>query len=127
MDVCDVRLVSVVPPSSQLDSRDKLWRLHSALLQCRTLLERAATKEDEELGANEEGRYEKQREVVKHRLSLLLINTAELLKAADGAAVLAPDLDDFEVGVCDKGGVQKSRCQGGTIFTFFSPLLRQNV
>ncbi|XP_037530258.1 ciliary neurotrophic factor [Nematolebias whitei] len=97
VDVSEVRLVSVPPPSSQLDSRDKLWRLHSALLQCRTLLERATTKEDEELGGREKGRYEKQREVVKNRLSLLLINTAELLKAADGAAILAPNLDDFEV------------------------------
>lgn len=96
--VADGRLVSVPPPSSQLDTRDKLWRLHSALLQCRSLLERAIAKEEEELGDGKKGDYETQRKMVKDRLSLLLVNTGELLKAVDGAAVLTPSSEGLEVG-----------------------------
>ncbi|XP_013868655.1 ciliary neurotrophic factor [Austrofundulus limnaeus] len=96
VDVSDGRLVSVPAPSSQLDTRDKLWSLHSALLQCRTFLERGIAKENEELGGGEKGKYEKQRETVKNRLSLLLINTGELLRAADGAAILTPNFDGSE-------------------------------
>ncbi|CAK6978472.1 ciliary neurotrophic factor [Scomber scombrus] len=95
--VADGRLVSVPPPSSQLDTRDKLWRLHSALLQCRSLLERAIAKEEEELGGHKKGEYETQRKMVKERLSLLLFNTEELLKAVDGQAVLTPSLDGLEI------------------------------
>ncbi|GAA6214716.1 uncharacterized protein LOC108896549 [Lates japonicus] len=95
--VADGRLVSVPPPSSQLDTRDKLWRLHSALLQCRSLLERAIAKEEEELGGGMKGEYEAQRRMVKERLSLLLINTGELLKAVDGTVVLTPDLEGLEL------------------------------
>lgn len=89
----DGLLVSVPPASSQLDARDKLWRLHSALLQCRSLLERAIAKEDEELGGGKKGEYETQRKLVKERLSLLLDNTGELLKAADGTTVPTPNLE----------------------------------
>lgn len=96
--VADGRLVSVPPPSSQLDTRDTLWRLHSALLQCRSLLERAIAKEEEELGGGKKGDYETQRKLVKDRLSLLLINTGELLRAADGTVVLTPNLEGLEVG-----------------------------
>lgn len=95
--VTDSRLVSVPPPSSQLDTRDKLWRLHSALLQCRSLLERAITKEEEELGGGKEEDYETQRMMVKDRLSLLVVNTGELLKTADGTAVLTPSSDGLEL------------------------------
>lgn len=95
--VADGRLVSVPPPSSQLDNRDKLWRLHSALFQCRSLLERAIAREEEELGGAKKGDYETQRKMVNERLSLLLINTGELLKAADGTAVLTPNLDGLEL------------------------------
>lgn len=95
--VADSRLVSVPPPSSQLDARDKLWRLHSALQQCRSLLERAAAKEEEELGGQVKGEYENQRKTVKDRLSLLLVNTGELLKAADGTAVLTPSIEGLEL------------------------------
>lgn len=91
------RLVSIPPPSSQLDTRDKLWRIHSALLQCRSLLERAITKEEEELGNGNKAEYETQRKLVKDRLSLLLINTGELLKAVDGTAVLTPSVDGLEL------------------------------
>ncbi|XP_071360323.1 ciliary neurotrophic factor [Trachinotus anak] len=95
--VADGCLVSVPPPSSQLDTRDKLWRLHSALLQCRSLLERAIAKEEEELGGGKKGDYETQRKMVKDRLSFLLINTGELLKAVDGTAVLTPNLEGLEL------------------------------
>ncbi|XP_062244777.1 ciliary neurotrophic factor [Platichthys flesus] len=94
--VADRRLVSVPPPSSQLDTGDTLWRLHSALLQCRSLLERAIAKEEQELGGGKKGDYETMRKMVKDRLSLLLINT-ELLRAVDGAAVLTPNLDELEL------------------------------
>ncbi|KAM8773393.1 ciliary neurotrophic factor [Acanthopagrus schlegelii] len=97
VSVADSRLVSVPPPSSQLDTRDKLWRLHSALLQCRSLLERAISREEEELGDGTKADYETQRKKVKDRLSLLLINTGELLKAVDGAAVPTPSLDGLEI------------------------------
>ncbi|XP_059186985.1 ciliary neurotrophic factor [Centropristis striata] len=95
--VTDGRLVSVPPPSSQLDTRDKLWCLHSALLQCRSLLERAVAKEEEELGGGKNSSYETQRKMVKDRLSYLLINTRELLKIADGTAVLTPSSEGLEL------------------------------
>ncbi|KAK9540192.1 hypothetical protein VZT92_002661 [Zoarces viviparus] len=98
VEVADGRLVSVPPPSSQLDTRDKLWRLHSALLQCRSLLESAIAREEEELGGGEKGDYETQRNMVKSSLSFLLITTGELLKAADGAAVPTPDVEGLESG-----------------------------
>lgn len=105
--------MSVPPPSSQLDTRDKLWRLHSALLQCRSLLERAISREEEELGDGTKADYETQRKKVKDRLSLLLINTGELLKAVDGAAVPTPSLDGLEVGPdVDRGVVMKVICSG---------------
>ncbi|KAM6941541.1 uncharacterized protein PEZ65_003540 [Lycodopsis pacificus] len=97
-DVADGRLVSVPPPSSQLDTRDKLWRLHSALFQCRSLLESAIAREEEELGGGEKGDYETQRNMVKSSLSFLLITTGELLKAADGAAVPSPGVEGLESG-----------------------------
>lgn len=103
--VADGRLVSVPPPSSQLDTRDKLWRLHSALLQCRSLLERAIAKEEEELGVGKMGDYETYRKMVKDRLSLLLFSTGELLKAVDGTAVLTPSLEGLEVGADGYRGV----------------------
>ncbi|KAM9363707.1 ciliary neurotrophic factor [Symphorus nematophorus] len=95
--VADSRLVSVPPPSSQLDTRDKLWRLHSALLQCRSLLERAIAREEEELGDGSKGEYETLRKMVKDRLSLLLINTGELVKTVDGTAVLTPSVEGLEL------------------------------
>lgn len=87
VSVAEGHLVSCPPPSSQLDTRDKLWRLHSALLQCHMLMERAIAKEEKELGGDKEAEYETQRKMVKDRLSLLLINTGQLLKVVDGSAV----------------------------------------
>lgn len=102
--------MSVPPPSSQLDTRDKLWRLHSALLQCHILLERAIAREEEELGSGKKADYETQRKMVKDRLSLLLINTGELLKAVDGAAVQTPSVDGLEVSAeVDRGVMMMDR------------------
>ncbi|KAM9818376.1 ciliary neurotrophic factor isoform 1-T3 [Syngnathus typhle] len=89
----DSRLVSVPPPSSQLDTPDKLWRLHTALLQCRALMEQAIAKEDGELG-NGTGEYETLRKMVKERLWLLINITGELVKAVGGPAVVTPSLND---------------------------------
>ncbi|XP_051940302.1 ciliary neurotrophic factor isoform X1 [Hippocampus zosterae] len=89
----DSRLVSVPPPSSQLDTPDKLWRLHAALIQCRGLMERAIAKEDEEMGSGT-GEYETLRKMVKERLSFLINMTGELVKAVDGPAMMMPSLND---------------------------------
>lgn len=98
-DVTDRRLVSVPPPSSQLDTRDKLWRIHSALLQCKKLLETAVAKEEEELGGGKKGEYENKRKLVKERLPLLILSTGELLKAAEGTTSLTPSVEGLEVNV----------------------------
>uniref|UniRef100_A0AAQ4PWP1 Ciliary neurotrophic factor n=1 Tax=Gasterosteus aculeatus aculeatus TaxID=481459 RepID=A0AAQ4PWP1_GASAC len=92
-DVADSHLVSVPPPSSQLDASDELRRLHSALLQCRSLLESTIAREEEELGGGKADDYETQRKMVKDRLSLLLISTGELLQAAGGAGVPPPGVE----------------------------------
>lgn len=95
--VVDSRLVSVPSPSTQLGARDKLWCVHSALLQCHILMERAIAKEEAELGSSKRADYETQRKMVKDRLSLLLMNTEELLRTMDGAAVQTPSVDGLEV------------------------------
>lgn len=97
VSVADGHLVLVPPPSSHLDTRDKLWCLHSALLQCHMLMERAITREEKELDSGRMADYETQRKMVKDRLSLLLINTGELLKGVDGAAVQTPSVDGLQV------------------------------
>ncbi|XP_060915906.1 uncharacterized protein LOC132991239 [Labrus mixtus] len=93
----DGRLVSVPLPSSQLDTRDKLWCLHSALLQCRSLMERAFAKEKEELDDGRKSEYETQRKMVKDRLSFLIISIGELLKAVDGTAGMTPSGEGLEL------------------------------
>ncbi|CAI5680351.1 unnamed protein product [Oreochromis niloticus] len=98
-DVADRRMVSVPPPSSQLDTRDKLWRIHSALLQCQKLLEKAVAKEEEELGGGKKGEYENKRKLVKERLPLLILSTGELLKAAEGTTSLTPSVEGLELNV----------------------------
>lgn len=95
----DGHLVSVPPPSSQLDTRDKLWRVHSALHQCHILMQTAIAKEEEELGSGKKADYETKRKMVKDRLALLLINTGDLLKAVDGTAVQTPSVDGLEVSI----------------------------
>ncbi|XP_057699635.1 ciliary neurotrophic factor [Corythoichthys intestinalis] len=89
----DSRLVSVPPPSSQLETRDKLWCLQTALLHCRGLLERAIAKEDEELGS-QMGEYETLRKMVKERLLSLVNTIGELIKAVDSPAMVTPTLND---------------------------------
>ncbi|XP_068178104.1 uncharacterized protein [Antennarius striatus] len=88
--VDDGHLVSISPPSSQSDPKDKLWRVHSALLQCHVLLERAIAREEEELGTGKKAEYETQRKKVNDRLSLILMTTEDLLKAVDGSSVQTP-------------------------------------
>lgn len=61
-------------------------------------MERAITKEDGELGSSKRADYETQRKMVKDRLSLLLLNTREVLRTMDGAAaVQTPSMDGLEV------------------------------
>ncbi|XP_068448089.1 uncharacterized protein [Clinocottus analis] len=99
-DIADGRLVSVPPPSTQLDTSDTLWRLHSALLQCRGLLESAIAREDEHLGGGKKGDYENQRKMVKDRLTFLLNVIGEPLKAAGGSvATPTPYMQGLESGV----------------------------
>ncbi|KAM8880517.1 uncharacterized protein AB9W97_015313 isoform 2-T2 [Spinachia spinachia] len=95
-DMADSRLVSVPPPSSLLDARDELWRLQSALLQCRSLLDSAVALEEEELGGGKEGDYVIYRKIVKDTLSRLLIATEELLRAAGGAALPTPGAEGLK-------------------------------
>ncbi|CAJ1052248.1 ciliary neurotrophic factor [Xyrichtys novacula] len=97
VSVSDGRLVSVPPPSSQLDTRDKIWRLHSALLQCRSLMERAIAKEGEELDDGRKTEYTTQRRMVKERLSFLIFSTGELLKAVDGTMGVTPSVEGLEL------------------------------
>ncbi|XP_068607134.1 ciliary neurotrophic factor [Brachionichthys hirsutus] len=95
--VADGRLVSIPPPSSRTDPKDKLWCLHSALLQCHVLLERVISREEEELGTGTKAEYETQRKKVKDRLSLVLISTGELLKAVCGATIPNPSVQGLEL------------------------------
>ena len=96
----DLLLVSVPPASAQLEARDQLWRVHSALGQCRCLLERAVAREEQAVGVAALGRadYQKQRKTVKDRLALLLASMRELLQAFSGAAGLATTTSCQEVG-----------------------------
>ncbi|KAK7929242.1 hypothetical protein WMY93_005637 [Mugilogobius chulae] len=66
--VADNRLVSVQLSSTLVDCQDKLWCLHSALVQCKALIDKAISKEEQELGSDEMGEYEKQRKVAQDRL-----------------------------------------------------------
>ncbi|XP_077575130.1 ciliary neurotrophic factor [Stigmatopora nigra] len=89
----DSRLVSVPPPSSQLDTRDKLWCLQTAFLQCERLMERAIAKEDEALGI-ETGEYKILRKMVSDRISYLVGTIGDVIKAMDGPALVTPSFND---------------------------------
>lgn len=89
--VTDGRLVQL--SSVLLDSQDRLWGLYSALVQCCTLMDKAIAKEDEELGNGQTGEYEKQRRVVKDRLSYLIAKTGELIRSQDSAALITPSIE----------------------------------
>ena len=95
----DLLLVSVPPASSQLEVRDQLWRVHSALGQCRCLLERAIAREEQAVGVTAVGKadYQKQRKTVKDRLALLLVSTRDLLQAFSGTAGLTTTTNCQEV------------------------------
>lgn len=84
----DSRLVSVQLSSALLDSQDKLWCLYSALVQCRALMDKAISKEEEELSNGQTGEYEKQRKVVKDRVSFLIAKTGEMIKSQDSSALI---------------------------------------
>lgn len=86
--VADGRLVSVQLSSTLLDSQDKLWCLYSALDQCRTLMDKAISKEEEDLSKGQTGEYEKQRKVVKERVSFLIAKTGEIIRSQDSSARL---------------------------------------
>lgn len=86
--VADGRLVSVQLSSALLDSQDKLWCLYSALVQCRALMDKAIAKEEEELSNGQMGEYEKQRKVVKERVSFLIAKTGEVIKSRDSSALI---------------------------------------
>ncbi|XP_055079914.1 uncharacterized protein LOC117378304 isoform X3 [Periophthalmus magnuspinnatus] len=87
MTVTDGRLVPVQLSSALLGSQEKLWLLHSALVQCQGLMDKAVTKEEEELSSGAMGEYEKQRKMVQDRLSFLIGKTEELLKSQFGSTL----------------------------------------
>ncbi|XP_062334570.1 ciliary neurotrophic factor isoform X1 [Osmerus eperlanus] len=89
-------MLSMPPPSSQLSTRDKLWRLYSALLQCRGLLVRAVTQEEEEFGGGEGGEYESQRKTVRDRLGHLLDSMRRLLEEVEGAPAITANTESIE-------------------------------
>lgn len=86
--VADSRMVSVQLSSALLDSQDKLWCLYSALVQCRALMDKAISKEEEELSNGQTGEYEKQRKVVKDRMSFLIARTGEMVTSQDSSALI---------------------------------------
>lgn len=97
LSVPDGRLVSVPPPSSQLDTKDKLWRLQSALHQCSTLMERVIAKEAEELDDGKKSEYVTRRRTVKDRLTYLVASIGELLKDVDGTSSVTPSVEGLEL------------------------------
>ncbi|CAL1601404.1 unnamed protein product [Knipowitschia caucasica] len=73
----DVRLVPVQQSS---DNEGRLWGLYSALVLCQALMDKAMSKEEEELGSGEMGEYEKQRRIVYERLKYLIATIWNLLE-----------------------------------------------
>ncbi|XP_010901627.1 uncharacterized protein LOC105029796 [Esox lucius] len=99
------RLVTVPPSSSQLSVYDRVWRLYSALLQCRTLLE-GVVRREEVLGDGEvEAQYEGQKKTVTDRLGYLLEITRRLLVDGDGNAALTPGPENPELSDPKNGGL----------------------
>ncbi|XP_024292468.2 uncharacterized protein LOC112261403 [Oncorhynchus tshawytscha] len=90
------RLVTVPPLSSQLSPNDRLWRLYSALQQCRNLLERAIGLEEGVGNDGDRAEYESQRKTVRDRLGHLLASTRLLLEDGAGTAAFTPDPKNTE-------------------------------
>ncbi|KAL1023552.1 hypothetical protein UPYG_G00042300 [Umbra pygmaea] len=94
--VSEERLVTVTSLSSQLSANDRVWRLYSALQQCRRLLE-GVIGQEEVLGTGaDEVVYESQKITVRERLNHLIDSTRRLLVDGDGTASLTPDPDNSE-------------------------------
>ncbi|XP_014050906.1 uncharacterized protein isoform X2 [Salmo salar] len=91
------RLVTVPPLSSQLSSNDMLWRLYSALQQCRNLLEHAIGREEGVGNDRNRTEYESQKKTVSDRLGHLLESTRLLLADGAGTAAFTPDPNNTEI------------------------------
>lgn len=83
--------------SSQLSPNDRLWRLYSALQQCRNLLERAIGLEEGVGNDGDRVQYESQKKTVRDRLGHLLASTRLLLEDGAGTAAFTPDPNNTEV------------------------------
>lgn len=83
--------------SSQLSPNDRLWRLYSALQQCRNLLERAIGLEEGVGNDGDRVQYESQKKTVRDRLGHLLASTRLLLEDGAGTAAFTPDPKNTEV------------------------------
>ncbi|KAM9399403.1 uncharacterized protein ACWYII_031592 [Salvelinus alpinus] len=90
------RLVTVPLLSSQLSPNDRLWRLYSALLQCRNLLERAIGLEEGVGNGGDRAQYESQKKTVRDRLGHLIASTRLLLEDGAGTAAFTPDPKNTE-------------------------------
>ncbi|CAB1328191.1 unnamed protein product [Coregonus sp. 'balchen'] len=64
LTVGEERLVTVPPLSSQLSPNDRLWRIYSALQQCRNLLERAIGREERVGNGGDRAEYESQKKTI---------------------------------------------------------------
>ncbi|XP_064782184.1 uncharacterized protein LOC135506754 [Oncorhynchus masou masou] len=91
------RLVTVPPLSSQLSPNDMLWRLYSALQQCRNLLEHAIGREERVGNDRNRTEYESQKKTVRDRLGHLLESTRLLLADGAGTAAFTPDPNNTEI------------------------------
>ncbi|XP_029621863.1 uncharacterized protein LOC115202112 [Salmo trutta] len=98
------RLVTVPLLSSQLSPNDRLWRLYSALQQCRNLLERAIGLEEGVGNDGDRVQYESQKKTVRDRLGHLLASTRLLLEDGAGTAAFTPDPKNTEIGSPVNGG-----------------------
>uniref|UniRef100_A0A4W5NBQ7 Ciliary neurotrophic factor n=1 Tax=Hucho hucho TaxID=62062 RepID=A0A4W5NBQ7_9TELE len=90
-------LVTVPPLSSQLSPNDMLWRLYSALQQCRNLLERAIGREEAVGNGGDRAQYENQKKTVRDRLGHLLASTRLLLEDGAGTAAFTPEPKNSEI------------------------------
>ncbi|KAK6324979.1 hypothetical protein J4Q44_G00043210 [Coregonus suidteri] len=97
LTVGEERLVTVPPLSSQLSPNDRLWRIYSALQQCRNLLERAIGREERVGNGGDRAEYESQKKTVRDRLGHLLESIRLLLADGAGTATFTPDPKNTEI------------------------------